>query len=384
MANTFKPPFLMFLAASAMALLLSMIAGLMGGGAEQPTASSFPSSIMSANAQQAAPAKSPMWAASAPGRVEPRGGEVRVGAQSAGRISEVAAALNDVVQAGDLLIRIEDDDARARLVAADAEAAVRRRERDAEAASNRLAADRRTAEDQLAATERTALIARTDLDRALRLQRAGTGTADDVAKERAALKAALDKVDADRAALRRAQTAQGIPLPTRLEAGLTAARAEVALAEQALERTRLRAPSNGTILQLNSRIGETVAPSPEQVLIVLGDLTALRVRAEVEERDVGRVRVGQAVVLRTDAFPGREFTGSVATRAQALGPAKLGQRGPRRPTDVDTLEVMIDVDAGTPLLPGLRVDVFFRADGAQSSTFPVAPQMATPEPARKN
>lgn len=383
MAPVSKPPVLMLVAAAGLALLLSSIASLMGGNNESGR-TSMPSAVMAAHAQQAAPVKAAPWAASAPGRVEPRGGEIRIGAQTAGRISEIAVAINDAVQSGDLLIRIDDDDARARLVAADAEAAVRRRERDAEAAVGRLAADRRTAEDQLLATERSVLIARTDLDRAIRLQRAGTGSADDVAKERAAVKAALEKLEVDRTALRKAQTAQGIPLPTRLEAGLTASRADVSLAEQALERTRIRAPSNGVVLQINSRIGETVAPSPEQVLVVVGDVSALRVRAEVEERDVGKVRVGQAVVVRTDAFPGRDFAGVVATRAQALGPAKLGQRGPRRPSDVDTLEVIIDVDAGSPLLPGLRVDVFFRADGGQAAVFPAAPQVTGPDAAKKN
>ncbi len=378
MASASKPPFLMLVAAAALAVLLSLIASLMGHGTHPPS-SSFTSAV---SAQQAAPTKAGAWAASAPGRVEPRGGEIRIGTQAPGRISEVAVTINDIIEPGDMLLRIDDDDARARLVAADAEAAVRRRERDAEATPGRLALDRRQAEDLQQTSERAVLIARTELDRTLRSKRAGTATVDDVARERATLKTAIEKMDVDRASLRRAQTAAGVPLPTRLEAGLTAARADVTLAEQALERTRIRAPSSGSVLQINSRVGETVAPSPEQVLVVVGDVSGLRVRAEVEERDIAKIRVGQSVVLRTDAFPGREFTGTVTTRAQALGPAKLAQRGPRRPSDVDTLEVMVDVDAGSPLLPGLRVDVFFRADGGPATTPPAT--TAAPEPTKKN
>ena len=48
--------------------------------------------------------------------------------------------------------------------------------------------------------------------------------------------------------------------------------------------------------------------------------------------------------------------------AQALGPSRLGQRGPRRPTDVDVLEVIIDLSGQPPLLPGMRVDVFLKAE----------------------
>src|SRR5262245_35346250 len=46
------------------------------------------------------------WAASAPGRVEPAGGEVRIGSQAAGRIAEVLVALNDKVGAGEILVRL--------------------------------------------------------------------------------------------------------------------------------------------------------------------------------------------------------------------------------------------------------------------------------------
>jgi len=45
-----------------------------------------------------------------------------------------------------------------------------------------------------------------------------------------------------------------------------------------------------------------------------------------------------------------------------VAPPRLGSRGPRKPTDVDVLEVLIDLDGRPPLLPGMRADVFFVAD----------------------
>ncbi|HEX6611069.1 MAG TPA: biotin/lipoyl-binding protein, partial [Hyphomicrobiaceae bacterium] len=89
-------------------------------------------------------APKPTWAASAAGRVEPRGGEIKIGAQTAGRIADVTVKINDTVKAGDLLIRLDDDEALARIAAAEAEAAVRKRERDAETVG-RQAQDRRNA-----------------------------------------------------------------------------------------------------------------------------------------------------------------------------------------------------------------------------------------------
>ena len=312
------------------------------------------------------PAPRLTWTASAPGRVEPRGGEIKVGAQAAGRIVGVAVKINDRVSAGDLLIRLDDEDARARLLAADAEASVRRRERDAETV-NRLAQDRRVTEDAVAAAERALAQARADLDRARR--NASSGEAGGAA-ERTAVTAAQDKLELERANLRKAQSASGVPLPTRLEAALTAARSDLSLAETALERTRIRAPSDGTVLQVNARVGETVTPSPEQTLLVIGDLSTLRVRAELEERDTAKVRVGQGVIVKSDAHPGKDFEGKVATIAQALGPGKLAQRGPRRPNDVEVLEVVIDLAAGSSLLPGMRVDVFFKPDATVQNEAP--------------
>jgi len=145
------------------------------------------------------------------------------------------------------------------------------------------------------------------------------------------------------------------------------------LAEAAWERTRLRAPIDGTVLQVQVRAGELASASPEQPLIALGDVSALRVRTEVEERDVAKVRIGQAVVVRTDAYPDREFAGKVASMAQSLSAGRIVQRGPKRPNDFDALEVMIDLDPGSPLLPGMRVDVLFRPEQADRSASAPAP-----------
>src|SRR5262245_57088965 len=88
----------------------------------------------------------PLWAASAPGRVEPAGGEIRMSAQVPGRVAEVLFSVNDKVAAGDLLVRLADEDLVARVNAARAEVAVRKRDRDNETVSG-AARDRRNAED---------------------------------------------------------------------------------------------------------------------------------------------------------------------------------------------------------------------------------------------
>jgi len=318
-------------------------------------------SMLVTGAVKAANSK-PEWAASAPGRVEPSSGEVRIGAQVPGRVAEVLFAANDKVAAGDLLVRLEDDELLPRIHAAATEAAVRKRERDSADAVGKPAQERRAAEDNFATAERQLVQARDDQDRISKQRRGGSGSDADVDKAREATDKARERLAQARDGLRKALAAEGLPPPTRPEAALTAARAELSLAEAALEKTRVRAASAGTVLQVNSKAGETVAPSPEASLLVMGNLASLRVRAEFEERDLGKVRVGQAAVVRSDAFPGKDFEGKVTFLAQSLGPSRLGQRGPRKPTDVDVLEVLIELGGKPPLLPGMRVDVFLRND----------------------
>ena len=163
-------------------------------------------------------------------------------------------------------------------------------------------------------------LARAEMDAAFVAYRreATTTSREQLDRQRTAVHDAEAKVESTRTALRRAEAAAGVPLPTRVEAALTAARADVSLVETALERTRIRAPRDATVLNISARVGETATPSPEQVLLLLGDVSALKVRAEVEERDAAKVRIGQLVVVRSDAHPESEFNGKVASLAPSL------------------------------------------------------------------
>jgi hypothetical protein len=75
--------------------------------------------------------------------------------------------------------------------------------------------------------------------------------------------------------------------------------------------------------------------SAPQALVLLGDLSGLRVRAEVDERDVGKITLGGAVVVRSDSLPGREFGGEVISISPMVQPGahlriKQSQRFQRR------------------------------------------------------
>jgi HlyD family secretion protein len=121
----------------------------------------------------------------------------------------------------------------------------------------------------------------------------------------------------------------------------------------------IRAPIAGTVLKVDVKAGEVAAPSLPQPLLLLGDLSQLRVRAELDEHNVGTIKVGETVTVRAEAFRGRTFAGKVTAIAPLVQPARLNAPGSRNLTDFNINEVMIDLNEPGPLIAGMNVDVYF-------------------------
>lgn len=297
------------------------------------------------------------WVAAAPGRVEPKSGEVRIGASVLGRVTDVNVKVEDKVEEGELLMKLDDAEARARLSAAEAQAEALREEREKQFASGRE--DVRKAEDAIYSAERAVTGARIELDYALSSKRSGSSSDQQVRDARKRLNDANDRLERERLAYVKAQSKANLPAPSSAESAVSGARTDVRMAEALLDKARIRAPLAGTVLQVNAKAGEIVSPSPEP-LVVMGDMSSVQVKAEVDEGDVSKISVGQKAFVRAISFPGKDFEGKVSRLAPTLALPKVGPRGPRLPADVEVLEVTIDLTGSVPLLPGMRVDAFFR------------------------
>ena len=171
---------------------------------------------------------------------------------------------------------------------------------------------------------------------------------------------AQDRLRLQRNELRRIEV--DASLPTTAEGQLNIARSELLVAQVAMDKMTIRAPTSGTILQLNARPGELASPSTAQPLVLLGDVSSLRVRALVDERDIGKVKVGQPVLVRPAAFPGREIAGSVSFIAPLVEAERTDPSGQQSKTDV--AEVLVDLSESASLAVGMNVDVYFRQDTA--------------------
>lgn len=127
------------------------------------------------------------------------------------------------------------------------------------------------------------------------------------------------------------------------ESELKAKNAALAAARQALDVLVLRAPMDGIVLKRDGEVGEAVGPA--DTLFWVGREKPLRAEAEVDEEDITRIRTGQRVLIKADAFPGRVLEGKVAKITPKGDPVSKSYRA------------RIALPADTPLLIGMTVEV---------------------------
>jgi HlyD family secretion protein len=82
--------------------------------------------------------------------------------------------------------------------------------------------------------------------------------------------------------------------------------------------TVITAPIDGLVIGKPIPAGQTVAPgiSNPMVLLTVADLSKMQIQVQVDESDIGRVKLGQKVDFTVDAYPGKTFTGSVSLISQ--------------------------------------------------------------------
>jgi RND family efflux transporter MFP subunit len=129
----------------------------------------------------------------------------------------------------------------------------------------------------------------------------------------------------------------------RADSELKQAEAQMAAARQVLADKQLVAPLSGTVLRRDGEPGEVATAG--QVLYWVGEAGKLWVVAEVDEENIPRVRVGQRVLLRADAYPERVLEGQIASVTPKGDPINKSYRA------------RVDLPPGTPLQIGMTVEV---------------------------
>ena len=134
------------------------------------------------------------------------------------------------------------------------------------------------------------------------------------------------------------------------EAAVSQAEASVNQAQVDLDHTVIATPIDGVVINRAVDVGQTVAASFQApvLFIIANDLTRMQVNAAVDEADIGRVKAGEDVSFRVDAYPDRSFAGRVEqVRLQ-----------PQTIQNVVSYNTIISVDnAEQKLMPGMTATV---------------------------
>jgi len=299
----------------------------------------------------------------APGLVESERAPVVLAFEAAGRVAEILVDEGARVTAGEAVARLDDRAARARLARAEAALAAARAHLDMVqhgAERDEIAAARHEAR----AARATAAERATARSRAERLAGTGAMPRAEADAEVAAAKVAAANAAVARARLRLLKRGTRAELRRVAEAELAAATAEVEAAQVDLDHTVLRAPNPGIVLRRFAEVGALVGTATPTPIISIANLSGMRLRAEIDEADLGRVAIGQSGWATAPALSEHRLTGTVVRLTRELGRKNVWVEDPRARVDTRVLEVIFVFapDAGSEELPlGLRMELHLPA-----------------------
>jgi membrane fusion protein (multidrug efflux system) len=291
--------------------------------------------------------------------------KVGVSAEIVGKIVEVAVREGQMVDAGDLLFRVDPEPYALQI--AEADAAIATAQANVTALAN---ASELTGADIAAAREDIAF-AQATLERQQALwERGFTTKASYEAAQHAVAQAreALRQAEADQREAR-ARLAEGPAVPG-VNPQVAAARARRAEAELALRRTEVRAPIAGHVAQADRlQLGQQAVTSLPMLTIVADETSY--VEANFKETDLDQIRVGQPAEIRLDAYPDVVLEGHVASIGAGTGsefsvlPAQNATGNWVKVTQRVPVRIAIDAKSPRELIAGLSTDVTIFTDGRE-------------------
>lgn len=287
--------------------------------------------------------------------------KIAVGAKVMGRVAWIGVEKGDTVQAGQVLVRLEDAEFRAQVNQAKANLA---------ASQARLDQLRSGSRPEEKVRDRAAVLqaeanwknAEAEYQRAESLYRSGVAS-------KAELDRTLAQRDSAAALLQAARQASAMtdigPRKEEIraaEAEVQQMRAAVDYANTQLAATEIKAPVTGTVIERTVEPGEMVSPSAfggsgaRTSVVDLADLTDLQVELDISQIDFARLKSGQRAEIIPDAYPNLRFTGFIEEIAPEANRAK------------STVQVKVKVEnPNEQLRPEMNARVNFLSDKAPAN-----------------
>lgn len=306
---------------------------------------------------------------------------VQITPQISGTVQSVEVEDTDFVKAGQLLVRLEDNDMRLAYERAQNELinAIRQ--------NQQLIAVSHQTEAQVIAQKSQLARLRTDLKRREALAGTHAISAEELSHARAAVNEGVAALNAAEAQDRAAKAAIGIDIPLRQQPAVLTAISHIKEAWLNLQRTEIKAPIDGHIAKRNIQIGQKVSPGTPMMAVV--PLQDVWVDANFKENQLANMRIGQPATLTADIYGSDvKYKGHIVGLSAGTGAAfallpaqnatgnwiKVVQRLPIRiALDADTL-------AKHPLRIGLSMSVEVNTSNKEGQAMSSAPVPSTPTP----
>lgn len=276
-----------------------------------------------------------------------------VGFKVPGRVAELPVEEGQLVRAGDLVARLDQKDYEQQVRIDEAALGTRRAELGLATAGSRPQ-EKQAAHQSVLDAQADFELKKHDLARYQALYEK-----DEVsAQVRDTAAAALKR---SRAALERAKQNYDQVMEGVRREQVDISRAGVHAAEQALEMSRIRlgyatlkAPIGGVVLVRHAELGEVVSAGTP--VVTIADLDRLWLRGYLAETDLGRVKLGQAVTVKSDTYPGKSYQGRVSfISSQAEFTPKSVETHKERVTLVYRIKIDLENQAHE-LKPGMPAD----------------------------
>jgi HlyD family secretion protein len=301
--------------------------------------------------------------------------KIAVGAKVMGRVAWIGVEKGDIVQEGQVLVRLEDSEFRAQVNQANANLAAAQARHDQlksgsrpqeklkdKAAVIQAEANLKNAEADYQRTEtlyRSGVASKSELDRAL-AQRDSARALVEAARQSSAMTDIGPRAEEIRAAAAEVQ---------QMKATVDYARTQLAA-------TEIKAPVSGTVLQRIVERGEMVSPSAfggsgaRTSVVDLADLTDLQIELDISQADFARLRMDQRAEIIPEAFPSLRYSGFIAEIAPEANRAK------------STVQIKVKVEnPNEQLRPEMNARVNFLSDKPSGSGNQVIARILVPKQA---
>jgi HlyD family secretion protein len=264
------------------------------------------------------------------------------------RIVELPFNEGQWVKAGTLISRVDDSDYRQQVMIA--EAALDVQNHQLAAAEQNVAAAKKTLDSDAADVE----LANLQYSRADDLMKKGAGTIEARDQTNAALKKSNAAIERDQALEQSAERQVELA-----KANIQNAEEALKLAKIVLTYTTLVAPFDGVITVRQAELGEIMVPGTP--VVTLADLDHIWLRAYINETDIGKIRLDQSAVVKTDTYPSKSYKGRVSFISSS---AEFTPKSVETHAERVTLVYRIKIDIDNPtheLVPGIPADAILEA-----------------------